>query len=403
MAYDTALERFPTLRQSSLAAFDACGLSALFDMAYREDWSSAPAARGQLFHRFAARALSEMQAQGEGKLEVDVALAIFHEVLRMADQEEDFATIPMAQVRDLHWVVRKWAYDNTFSVEHLVDVENRLEATLRYPKPEGGFQDRILTGQLDSLFISGAEMEQAIVLDWKDTWSLPAPTEISFEGYFQQRFYAWLIFRNYSTVSRVTMREFYVRYSEPREATIYRDDVDNIEQELSAAAERFDRAVQREHERKTDKKLRRLFVPSPGKHCSYCPRPTACPIFPEARGEGRIDSETQAEVVAGRVVVAKAALAQSQKALKAWADTHGDIPIKDAKNNRVYGYKLSTRTNRPTFEAMEREIEAAEAEGRPPDFGKLWVTKAQTSFTDFVPKPEPTPDDDLYGSLGFVE
>jgi hypothetical protein len=52
---------------------------------------------------------------------------------------------------------------------------------------------------LDALMLEGTYDEHAIVLDWKDMWKLPPETEVGFGGYFQQRFYAYLIFANYPT------------------------------------------------------------------------------------------------------------------------------------------------------------------------------------------------------------
>jgi hypothetical protein len=87
--YPTALAQYPEIRQSILSAFDLCALEAKFDLDYRKGWSSHPQARGQIFHRFAARALTEMNHQNERTIEVDVALAILHEVLRQDDVDRE--------------------------------------------------------------------------------------------------------------------------------------------------------------------------------------------------------------------------------------------------------------------------------------------------------------------------
>jgi hypothetical protein len=86
-----------------------------------------------------------------------------------------------------------------------------------------------------------------------------AKTEPSFGGYFQQRWYAYLIFTQpaFRSVERVTLREFYVRYSEPREITLSRDrEFEDIREELATLVELFDRSVERNE-----------WVPSPGQHC----------------------------------------------------------------------------------------------------------------------------------------
>src|SRR5437764_1190666 len=87
--YPKALEEFPKLRQSTLSAFDECGLMSLLDRRYRKSFSDAASGRGIIWHRWAAKALREMAAQSTDyeivdHLEVDVGLSILLETLRQA-------------------------------------------------------------------------------------------------------------------------------------------------------------------------------------------------------------------------------------------------------------------------------------------------------------------------------
>lgn len=406
LPYPKAVAAFPTVRQSLLSAFDACALEAKFDLDYRHGWTTPPQARGRIFHRFAAKALEAMASMDEDSIPVDAALAILHEVLRQDDVdrecpvcgtaeikpgmddgyrtcgeghrfETEFVNIPMSEVKDLYWIVKKWAHDNTFEIDKLADVEKRLHATVRYVV-NGIGTERVLTGQLDALLTEGEFDERAIVLDWKDTFGMPGPSDVSFEGYFQQRFYAWLVMKNYKHVESVTLREFYVRFSEPREATIFRTDLDDIEAELAALVERFDRSVEEE-----------LWIPTPGKHCSYCPRPTACPIPKFARGAGRIADDDDAADRAKQLLVADAIVKQNKEALAVWASRNGPIEIKDAKGVRVWGHRESRRVSRPTKE----ELEAALARGEV-DLAKLYPERKVTKFEPHVPKGPKATDDD---------
>ena len=423
-AHPKAVERFPTLRQSRLAAFDRCALSSHFDDEYRDDWSSHPQARGTIFHRVAAKCLTTMYQEGEQTIPTDVAVAILNETLRQADVDDEcprcllpitgrengvircevgheskssLMNLPLDQVRDLRWVVVKWATDNAFDIQSLVDVEKRLHATVRYPRPDGGHDERILTGALDALFVTGAEDEEAIVLDWKDTWDLPSPTEVGFDGYFQQRFYAWLVFKNYPTIKKVTLREFYVRRSEHREAEVFRGEIENLEADFAALAERFDRAYQEEN-----------WPPSPGRHCQFCPRPGKCPIFPGVRGEGMIDSPEKAKQIAREAAVAASALKQRKSALSAWASVHGsaDLEISSHKGRRAWTYKESKRVARPDRKDVEEALRANG--GRPlsaSDLDALYRESTGTRFglhnvgdSDILP-PESDDDDKLMESL----
>lgn len=419
--YPKALKLYPTIRQSVLGSFDNCALLTRFEREYRGGWSHPWQARGQMFHRFAARALAEMYAQQEKSIEVTVALAILQEVLRQHDVdrecphcgsnrirrgvtkrgnriclackqlfETEVMSLPTSEVKDLYWVVKKWAHDNSFDIENLVDVEQRLHAKIDYPNPYGPAVTRELSGKLDCLMIEGEQAEHAVVPDWKDMWGMPPPSEVSEQGYFQQRFYGWLVMRNYRSVQGVTLREFYVRFSEPREATIWRYQLDDIEQEISAMVERFDRSIE-EH----------LYIPSPGKHCTFCPTPQRCPIPADARESGAIENAEQAELAAATIVVAETTLEKRRRALQAWTRNHGPVPVKDAKGRRMMGFRPTSRTERPTFdqiEALERDL------GRAPsakEIKSLYKTKPGTRFEAFSPRPdlETEEDEALIASL----
>jgi hypothetical protein len=296
--------------------------------------------------------------------------------------ETEIVNLPLREVSDLYWIVKKWAKDNAFDINNLVDVEKRLNGVIQYPDGEGGWVKRVLTGQLDALLVEGLEDEHAIVIDWKDTWGMPGPTEVSFEGYFQQRFYAWLVMVNYPTIQQVTLREFYVRYSEPREATLTRTAFEDVQMELSALVERFDRSVHNGE-----------YVPTPGKHCSYCPRPTLCPIPKHVRGAGKIENAEDAEKAARRLVVARSIIGQETDALAGWATLNGPIPMRDAKGYRVMGHRPIKTTVRPTREQL---LEAAREAGSldAVDLDALYVERAGTRFEPHVPKPERETDED---------
>lgn len=405
--YPAALERFPTLGQSRLATFDRCALSSSFEEDFRKDWSGHPQARGQIFHRFAAECLRAMHRSNEGTIPTDLAVEILQESLRQADVDKDcprctrpiverkagrircagghemrsgFVNLPMSEIKDLRWVCIKWAHENAFDIENLVEVEQMLASTVRYPTPDGGYVERTARGKLDAWFVTGESDEEAIVLDWKDTWDLPAATEVGFDGYFQQRFYAWLIFKNFSQIEKVTLREFYVRFSEPREATVWRSQIEDIDAELAALAERFDRSWQETN-----------FPASPGRHCQVCPRPAECPISPGVRGEGSIMEEETALRYAAEANVARSALKQRVDAMKAWASVHGNIPISDHKGPRVWGYREVTRKSRPDRKTLEEALQHGTGAV---DLDALFPVTKGTRFEPHAPQPvEDTADD----------
>lgn len=406
--YPRAMRRFPVLRQSWLSQFDDCGLSSRFEFEYRSGTSTHPQARGQIFHRFAGRALREMARMHEEEIEVDVAMAIFHEVLRQEDIdrecpwcfspnirpgvskhglrtcadcrrkfETELVNLPMREVKDLYWTVKKWARENQWDTRSLYSVEERLKAVVRYGAYGG--VERVLTGQTDALF--RPQPDWMVVLDWKDTWGLPGPADVSFKGYFQQRFYAWMLMKQpqFKQVERVTLREFYVRFSEPREATIHRQDLDDIEAEMGALAERFDRAYEEN-----------AWVPTAGQHCNFCMRPSACPIPVFARDEGRIIDADRAKQVAESLLVAEKVVRDNRKALRGFAEVNGNLEVKSKKGKKVMGFKHSKTVVRPTRDELARALMEAGPNGMV-NLDELYKERKNTKFGVFAPEASDDP------------
>lgn len=396
--YPTAIERFPTIRQSTLSKFDDCALSARFYLDHEQGWNGHPQGRGVIFHRFAAKALLQMAEAEENSIPQDLALEILRECLRQHDvPRDDVVVIPFSQIKDLRWTVVKFATDNAFDISKLAAVEERLTANVSYERGDGFAVERPVTGQLDALFFP--EPTHAVVLDWKDTWALPPAKDLSEGGYFQQRIYAFLVLERYPGVEAVTLREHYVRHDagegpvngNTREATIERGDLPDIREEIAALVERFDRAVEEGNWPPAEGEELLLWTPSPGKHCSFCPRPASCPIFPDARVQGAISSPEMAERWAAEAEVAKSTLDQRMKGLKAWGDARGPTPVKHAKDpNRVWGYKATTRRERPKRETLEAAISV---HGKDVDLDALYVERPATRFTQYTRTDEDSPDD----------
>lgn len=181
--YPRALADWPILRQSTLAAFDECPLTWHLNDLYTKGWSTREQARGTLYHRWFAEAFHEMALQDEERLEVDVGLAILHEVLRQADVPDDeVVACPTSEIADMYWMVKKQCSEMTWNIAGLVDVERRLETKLYYPDPEGGSVERMFSGKLDVLFAEGDNLERAIVVDCKTGWQLPPLARSRTEG-----------------------------------------------------------------------------------------------------------------------------------------------------------------------------------------------------------------------------
>lgn len=352
--------RFPTLRQSLLGGFDECALRTLFELRFANGWSTHPQARGTIFHRFAAKCLRTMKEQDEDTIPVSEALEILYEAAEQRDvAPEDIVRVPLRELKDLRMAAIKFANDNSFTVRNVIAVERRLQGEVSYDLPDGSKVMRALTGQLDALIAGGPD--HAIVLDWKDTWGLPPmPREdpgpdgdeahLSYEGYFQQRFYGWLVLVNYPAIQRVTLREFYVRKTKVRRATLYREDLPDVERELAILAQQFDAAIAGGLPAEPYElgKMGR-WNPSPGKHCGFCLRPGLCPIEKEARGDGSITTKKDAEQAAAEMAVAERVREVRREAAKVYVENHGPIAVKYAKGRRVLGWQQRGKTRVFTY------------------------------------------------------
>lgn len=368
---------FPTLRQSVLSKHDDCPLSSLLEVKFASGWNTHPQARGTIFHRFAAECLREMRRQKSETIPVQVAEAILIDVCRQREvPPEEIVRVPIRQMPELRMAARKFAKDNAFSVGRIIDIERRLAAPLTYVGPGGQLITRTLTGQLDALLYEPPD--GAIVIDWKDTWALPpVPKErdpeefvgeddelrgISYHGYFQQRFYGWLVMKTYSNVNRVTLREFYARKTKARKATITRDRLPEVEEELGLLAGAFDVAMMSgeppfpygwwptpDGGRELDIERLGHWKPQPGRHCGFCARARDCPIEEDTRIEQGAPpaTEERARAIAAELQVVNRVRDVLIDSAKAWVGESGaPIPIKGGKGRRVLGWFETKRGRR---------------------------------------------------------
>lgn len=349
VSVEKAIERFPTLRQSTLASFDDCALSGYFD-ATTYDYTTHPQAGGVLFHRFAAEVIRTCQAQDSEGIPVGEALVILEEVLWQRNVPfAERVYLPRRDIPLLRMTATKFAADNEFSIRRVIDVEKRLAAKVSYIDENGQKHERVLTGMPDLLVVDPRADDAIIVVDWKNTWGLPpeppsfipenkSETDyLSTGGYFQQRFYGLLCLREFPSVERVTMREFYPRFSVAREASLHRGQLESLEEEMAMLAYHFDSAVASGRP-KPPKKLGG-WTPSPGKHCAYCQRPADCPIDANVRAKYAVTTEEEAARAAAELEVADAIRESRRAGLRPWVEAHGPVVSKWSKGRRVFGIR----------------------------------------------------------------
>ena len=328
------------IRQSSLRMLDECALGFHFDT-LAPPHNTHPQAAGILFHAVMAEILLTLKRQGEEEMPTQEAIEILYEVARQRDVASDQRV--RCSMRDLALVrlgVLMTVESQKFSTHRLEAIEERLTVPVSYVDDNGEVITRLITGQPDAL-LSG-ENDMAEVLDWKLTWALPPerkdPTDhdkqfghhVSYEGYFQQRFYAYLVMVTYPTIMAVRLREFYPLRRKVRAATVTRDDLEHIERELSLLVYEHDRLLASDGP----------YLPSPGKHCGFCSRPHRCPLQNSERGEGAIQSAAMAERYAAEREVADVVRKDRTEALKVWVAMHGPVRIKASKERREIGWRI---------------------------------------------------------------
>ncbi|HEX7088713.1 MAG TPA: PD-(D/E)XK nuclease family protein [Longimicrobiales bacterium] len=346
-----ARERFPRLRQSLLATFDDCELSALFSLRYENGWSTHPQARGTIFHRVAAECLRQMKINDSEQIPVGAALEILEDKIRQRDvPPEDRVRVPLRELRQLEKDVRIFAANNTFSVRNILHMERRLETTLTYNIPETGERiERVLSGQLDLLI--ARPPDEAVVVDWKTGWTLPPKRDedaeepgISYHGYFQQQAYAILVMDNFPAVNAVTLREFYVRRTKARPARLTRAELPKVKHRMALLMEAFDMAVASGNPKNL--RLETLeehghWKPSPGHHCGYCTASARCPL--DDLYKGSASNEEEASRLAATRQVAMSVAKMAKKRLDPWVEERGPVEVAYSKGRRVYGPRtLST-------------------------------------------------------------
>lgn len=372
---EQVLEAFPHHRQSLLSQMDTCPLRTKWALeaaeavpdAERMDrpWDTAEAARGVLAHRYAAEVIRTLWETGNDRMPVAEALEILYEVCAQRDvPDADVVYLPARERRYLRMFAILLVFDpkarqlRTWNMGRVLAVEERMWAAVEYTAPSGATVRRTITGQPDVTLADPPD--GLVVLDWKSTPKAPAkapdtkrddqgnvpgddaPSNVSYEGYFQQRVYALLEFANRPNVQHVTLREVYPMDPnglQVRTATIYRTDLERITRELGILTELLDRAI-------AGGSRSALWKPQAGKHCAHCPRVRACTIDPDERlAQGGIATQTQAADVGAAFVWADAIRQQTRDAAKAYHEATGlPIPVRTSKGRLELRHATGTRS-----------------------------------------------------------
>jgi hypothetical protein len=341
---DTAavFEAFPELRQSLLAHFDQCPLATRFDLE-GAPYTGGDAARGIVFHHFAAKYLGAIKEMREKKMPQAEALEVLYECESQVDVPDlEHVHVPMSEREVLRIAALKFC-EHELSWDRIVFIEKRFYAKVRYVDSDGVMVERVITGKPDVVI---ADPPDGIIIpDWKTTRSPPPrPAKqvegeqfrddpLSPEGYFQQQTYGFLGFRNLPKVERITLREFYPLAGESRNATLYRYQLEHIERNVGLTAQEIDRALAGGHDSP-------LWVAQAGRHCRYCPRPMDCPIDRDGRDIPLPIEPEEREMWAERFIVNDRRRDYLRLAIREDVSENGPINVSSEKGE----YQLKWRT-----------------------------------------------------------
>lgn len=315
-----------TYRQSLLAGFETCPRRTRADMALPDNLSTGnvgvSADLGTLVHEVNAEILRTLRRQGEAQIPTQEAVEIMREVYAASP-----IVLPAKERDDLRWLTLGFC-NYRFEPKRILAIEKKLEATLRCPDGEM----RTVTGTPDLLMQdSGSGI---IIPDWKSGRGKPRsprklPPEgepiqgkqyLSERGHFQLDCYGLLALTEYPAAEYAILRELHLRSGEIREATLGRDELEHVEHELAAHMQKLSRAIEEGEDSE-------LWRPRSGRHClRQCPVARSCPIPVEQRGEGSLENDEQADVMAEEWPVIDGLRQHLRKTLRCYHEETGYAP-----------------------------------------------------------------------------
>lgn len=325
------IPRPDVFRQSLLAGVETCARRTRFALQAGEDqslgWVGSTGDLGKVMHAVLAEMLRTMWRHGHTQMPTEEAMVICREVYAAGD-----IFLPTEDRHTLAGLVLGFCR-REFNPVRIVALERPI--TLDLVCPDG--EIRTLKGQPD--LITSDPPYGLEITDWKSGMGKPkrprvAPEDpnapivgkqyLSDRGHFQLDTYGLLALKGVledgsrllPTATGATLREIPLRWpGEPdRIAEITMNDLEQVEHDLAMHMMMVDRAI-------SEGPKSPLWKPRPGSHCAkQCPVARSCPIPREARGDGAISTQHQADVAAAQFAVAGAQEGQCRSQLKAWQE-----------------------------------------------------------------------------------
>lgn len=347
-----------TMRQSNLATFSRCPLSARFELEAGERYSP-ELIRGTICHRVAAEIMRTLRRTGESAIPVQEALNIAYEQMAQVDvPSKDVIVLSAEEKLNVIQFVVRFATDWEFDGARILAVEERLTHTI---KCEDGVE-RVLTGSPDAIIADPPDA--LIVPDYKSGWGPPKtprsdePAEprryLTERGHYQLDTYGLLALVRYPKAERVTLHEVHPRASESRDAVLERDDMQEVERLIGIDLMLMDRATSEGRDSKVWKAV------GGTSQCGWCIGRHECPKASQRLDVKPILDLGMAVDYAERVEAVTPYRAKDLiPACKAWVEANGPIPLPDG---RVLGWRnLAEKGRRFEAHTPEPELDVADA------------------------------------------
>jgi hypothetical protein len=286
------------MRQSLLSGFETCGRRTLHGLQFDQvdgyaDWAVGyvdyTAELGKALHLFARKYLRVLRASGDANMDWQVARPLVLEVLAEAD-----FILPSDERDELFWLCRGFCHFRWPS-RNIRSLERRL--SMDVAGPDGVY--RTITGQPDVIIADPDTVQPGVVIvDYKSTRARPPSPKnqpdaeyaegkkyLSDRGHFQLDTYGAMVLVGSPNLFKATLRQLFARSGQIREASLTRDELPYVLEQLGIQAMRLEGAVK-------EGPTSRLWAPHSGAHCAkQCPVARSCPIPAEMRGDGAVESD----------------------------------------------------------------------------------------------------------------
>lgn len=293
----SVIVRPAVFRQSLVAGFVTCPRRTRFALHAGDDvstgWVEDTGDLGTALHEVAAEILRTLKRGKEERMPHQEAIEIMYETMRASRIVLDVPSLEQLRKLVLGLCRIRWVEPH----RRILTIEEDL--TLDILCEDG--EIRTLKGTPDVVMLDGTGVK---IIDYKSGRGKPSAPKgpypeagkivegreyLSVRGQIQGEIYGLLALAQYLPATHYTFMEYHLRSGQIRQITLRRDELEHVQRRAALLLEQLDDAIAGgpKHPR---------WFPRAGAHCTrQCPVARSCPIPPEQRGDGVIDSQAKAD------------------------------------------------------------------------------------------------------------